>query len=90
MSRGDRSFTQLKAAGRGPAGKVFAEMNKQVEFMVVTDIFIVRDDPTLIRLSSYNDIVIASVSSGCQSPTEIYVGAAVSSPNALTSTLAVE
>ena len=35
--------------------------------MWVTDIFFVRGDSTLIRLSSYNTAVIASVSLGCQS-----------------------
>lgn len=58
----------LHAVSEAPTGGVFGEMNKQVEFMMVTEIFIVRGDPTANHLSSYNAIVIASVLSGCQSP----------------------
>lgn len=53
-------------ASEVPMHREFEEMNKQVEFMRVTDIFIVSGDADVIRLSSYNGVVIASVSGGCQ------------------------
>jgi hypothetical protein len=52
----------LQNARRVHAARAFAGVSKRVECMVVTDIFIVRKDATVIRLSSYNAIVIASVS----------------------------
>jgi hypothetical protein len=78
-------LTQPQTARVEPAGTAFEQMNKQVEFILMTDIFIVREDPTLIRLSSYNAIVIATVSADCQSPPQIYAVTAAGSPTALPS-----
>lgn len=41
MEKGGRDFTERKTASTALADTVFAERSEQVEFIVVTDIFIV-------------------------------------------------